>query len=162
MRKKWKASAICTNEHLTNSKCHATDSTWYELPCHGDFLTRTYFNVWQSFLDGEYTLCVSNVIIEEYLEVLARNINRRVAEASYMQFWPVRTFANSLPTTISFDKGRWGRQQVRGLCHCRKCQVYSDGGSSFCGIKANRISLGCRYQLRCFFERARRHQEEVT
>lgn len=40
-----------------------------------------YFNVWQSFLDGEYTLCVSNEIIEEYLEVLAHNINRRVAEA---------------------------------------------------------------------------------
>lgn len=40
-----------------------------------------YFTVWQSFLDGEYTLCVSNEIIEEYLEVLARNINRQVAEA---------------------------------------------------------------------------------
>lgn len=40
-----------------------------------------YFNVWQSFLDGDYTLCVSNEIIEEYLEVLARNINRRLAEA---------------------------------------------------------------------------------
>lgn len=38
-----------------------------------------YFSVWQSFLDGDYTLCVSNEIIEEYLEVLARNINRRVA-----------------------------------------------------------------------------------
>lgn len=40
-----------------------------------------YFNVWQSFLDGDYTLCISNKIIEEYLEVLARNINRNVAEA---------------------------------------------------------------------------------
>lgn len=40
-----------------------------------------YFNVWQSFLDGDYTLCISNEIIEEYLEVLARNINRNVAEA---------------------------------------------------------------------------------
>lgn len=40
-----------------------------------------YFTVWQSFLDREYTLCVSNEIIEEYLEVLARNINRQVAEA---------------------------------------------------------------------------------
>lgn len=40
-----------------------------------------YFNIWQSFLDGDYTLCISNKIIEEYLEVLARNINRNVAEA---------------------------------------------------------------------------------
>lgn len=40
-----------------------------------------YFTVWQSFLDGDYTLCVSNEIIEEYLEVLARDINRQVAEA---------------------------------------------------------------------------------
>lgn len=37
--------------------------------------------VWQSFLAGEYTLCVSNEIVEEYLEVLARNINPWVAES---------------------------------------------------------------------------------
>lgn len=37
--------------------------------------------VWQSFLAGEYTLCVSNEIVEEYLEVLSRNINPWVAES---------------------------------------------------------------------------------
>ncbi len=40
-----------------------------------------YFRVWQAFLEGEYTLCVSNEIIEEYLEVISRNINIKVANA---------------------------------------------------------------------------------
>ena len=31
-----------------------------------------YYQVWQDFLDGKYTLCISNEIIEEYAEVLAR------------------------------------------------------------------------------------------
>ena len=31
--------------------------------------------VWQSFLNGDYTLCISNEIVEEYLEVMTRNIN---------------------------------------------------------------------------------------
>ncbi len=34
-----------------------------------------YYQVWQDFLDGKYTLCISNEIIEEYAEVLARNIS---------------------------------------------------------------------------------------
>ena len=41
----------------------------------------SYHRVWQSFLAGKYTLCVSNEIVEEYLEVLARNINPWVAES---------------------------------------------------------------------------------
>ncbi len=40
-----------------------------------------YHKVWQAFLQGDYTLCVSNEILEEYVEVLTRNINARVAEA---------------------------------------------------------------------------------
>lgn len=40
-----------------------------------------YRNVWQSFLCGDYTLCISNEIIEEYAEVMARNISLRVSEA---------------------------------------------------------------------------------
>ena len=32
--------------------------------------------VWQSFLNGDYTLCISNEILEEYLEVITRNINK--------------------------------------------------------------------------------------
>ena len=40
-----------------------------------------YHEVWQAFLRGDYTLCITNEIIEEYMEVIARNINPRVAEA---------------------------------------------------------------------------------
>ena len=40
-----------------------------------------YRSVWQAFLRGEYNLCISNEIMEEYAEVLARNISPRVSEA---------------------------------------------------------------------------------
>ena len=40
-----------------------------------------YRSVWQAFLRGDYNLCISNEIIEEYSEVLARNISPQVAEA---------------------------------------------------------------------------------
>ena len=40
-----------------------------------------YRKVWQAFLDGDYTLCITNEIMEEYAEVLARNISSRVSEA---------------------------------------------------------------------------------
>ncbi len=34
-----------------------------------------YHKIWQSFLAGDYTLCISNEILEEYAEVIGRNIN---------------------------------------------------------------------------------------
>ena len=40
-----------------------------------------YNRVWQGFLNYEYILCITNEIIEEYLEVMARNINRHLAES---------------------------------------------------------------------------------
>lgn len=40
----------------------------------------TYYEAWQKFLDGSYTLCISNEIIEEYTEVLARNLSPIVSE----------------------------------------------------------------------------------
>ena len=40
-----------------------------------------YYGVWQAFREGRYVLCVTNEILEEYAEVLARNINPKVAEA---------------------------------------------------------------------------------
>lgn len=40
-----------------------------------------YRKVWDAFLRGDYNLCVSNEIIEEYSEVLARNISSHVSEA---------------------------------------------------------------------------------
>lgn len=39
-----------------------------------------YYQVWQDFLDGKYFLCVTNEIMEEYAEVLSRNISPTVAE----------------------------------------------------------------------------------
>lgn len=39
-----------------------------------------YYKVWQDFLDGKYTLCITNEIVEEYSEVLARNISPLVSE----------------------------------------------------------------------------------
>ena len=39
-----------------------------------------YHRVWLAFLSGKYTLCITNEIIEEYLEVISRNINPLVAE----------------------------------------------------------------------------------
>lgn len=40
-----------------------------------------YRYIWRSFVGGQFTLCVTNEIIEEYMEVLSRNINPKVAEA---------------------------------------------------------------------------------
>jgi len=40
-----------------------------------------YYRVWQAFLNDEYTLCVTNEIIEEYVEVIGSNISSRAAEA---------------------------------------------------------------------------------
>lgn len=39
-----------------------------------------YRKIWQAFLNEEYILCVSNDILEEYSEVIARNINVKVAD----------------------------------------------------------------------------------
>ena len=39
-----------------------------------------YHIVWKSFLAGKYTLCVSNEIVEEYVEVVGRNISPTVAD----------------------------------------------------------------------------------
>ena len=38
-----------------------------------------YHKIWQSFLAGDFTLCISNEILEEYAEVIARNISVNVA-----------------------------------------------------------------------------------
>lgn len=39
-----------------------------------------FHRVWQAFTHGDYTLCVTNEILEEYAEVISRNINERVAQ----------------------------------------------------------------------------------
>ena len=48
-----------------------------------------YYGVWQSLVDGENILCVTNEIITEYLEILQRLTNYDTAEAV------VKTIVNS-------------------------------------------------------------------
>ena len=38
-----------------------------------------YHKIWESFLAGDYNLCISNEIMEEYAEVISRNISVNVA-----------------------------------------------------------------------------------
>jgi putative PIN family toxin of toxin-antitoxin system len=41
---------------------------------------RTKYNqIWKSFLSGDFILCLSNEILEEYEEVIARNVNPKIA-----------------------------------------------------------------------------------
>ena len=39
-----------------------------------------YYKVWQDFLDGKYVLGITNEIIEEYSEVMARNLSPLISE----------------------------------------------------------------------------------
>ena len=43
-----------------------------------------YHKIWQSFLAGDFCLCISNEILEEYAEVIARNIS--IDAARYVVF----------------------------------------------------------------------------
>jgi len=38
-----------------------------------------YHRIWKSFLAGDFVLCISNEILEEYAEVIARNISTNLA-----------------------------------------------------------------------------------
>lgn len=81
MKTRWKVSETYMNVHLIieYSMQHIvldTNSLIMALSAKND-----YRFVWQAFLKGDYMLCITNEIIEEYLEVIARNINLQVAEA---------------------------------------------------------------------------------
>ena len=53
-----------------------------------------YFSIWQGFRSGFFTFCVSNEIIEEYQEIIARKTNASIArnvvnaivESEYVEF----------------------------------------------------------------------------
>ena len=49
-----------------------------------------YSYIWDAFVTGRYTLCVTNEILTEYEEVISRNINQRVARIvlSYFMLLP--------------------------------------------------------------------------
>lgn len=38
-----------------------------------------YYNVWRSLIDGEYVLCYSNEILEEYEEILTQKVGKEIA-----------------------------------------------------------------------------------
>lgn len=39
-----------------------------------------YYRLWQDFLEGKYTIVLSNDILEEYIEVISRNLRPETAE----------------------------------------------------------------------------------
>lgn len=58
-------------------------------------LRNQYSYIWESFVKGNYTLCLTNDIMEEYEEVISRNISPKVARivTSYLLILPnVRFF----------------------------------------------------------------------
>lgn len=60
------------NEHLINSIMDAIvlDTNVLIMAISAK---NVYNKIWKAFLRGDYTLCISNEIIEEYVEVLTRN-----------------------------------------------------------------------------------------
>jgi putative PIN family toxin of toxin-antitoxin system len=59
-----------------------------------------YF-LWKKFLDGEYNLCITNDIMEEYEEILCEKANRYIASL-------VLDIIRQAPNTYEFDaQYRW-------------------------------------------------------
>jgi putative PIN family toxin of toxin-antitoxin system len=40
-----------------------------------------YYSIWQSFQQGRYTLCISNEILDEYIEIIGRKMTPEIAES---------------------------------------------------------------------------------
>ena len=41
----------------------------------------SFFPVWRSFQEGRYTLCISNEILEEYIEIIGQKMTPEIAES---------------------------------------------------------------------------------
>lgn len=39
-----------------------------------------YYSIWKGFQEGKYILCVSNDILEEYMEIISQIMNHEIAE----------------------------------------------------------------------------------
>ena len=39
-----------------------------------------YYSVWKGFLEGKYTLCISNEILEEYIEIIGQLMTPEIAD----------------------------------------------------------------------------------
>jgi putative PIN family toxin of toxin-antitoxin system len=40
-----------------------------------------YYSIWRSFQQGRYTLCISNEILDEYIEIIGRKMTPEIAES---------------------------------------------------------------------------------
>lgn len=38
-----------------------------------------YYSVWRNFVEGKYTLCISNEILNEYEEILTQKVGPEIA-----------------------------------------------------------------------------------
>lgn len=76
-----RASAPCMSVQSTNSPIGRMDNVVIDTnSLIMAISSRSAFHkIWQSFLAGDYCLCVSNEILEEYAEVIARNISVNAA-----------------------------------------------------------------------------------
>lgn len=39
-----------------------------------------YYPIWKNFQEGKYVLCISNDILEEYIEIITQKMNHEIAE----------------------------------------------------------------------------------
>lgn len=61
-----------------------------------------YYSLWRAFLSEKYTLCISNEIIEEYAEVMARNLSPQLSE---MIIYTILTSPNVIRVDPHFSFG---------------------------------------------------------
>jgi putative PIN family toxin of toxin-antitoxin system len=40
-----------------------------------------YYSIWRSFQQGRYTICISNEILDEYIEIIGRKMTPEIAES---------------------------------------------------------------------------------
>lgn len=78
MRIRLRVSVICTNVLLTLTEMKIVLDTNCLIMAISS--RNKYHSIWKSFLAGKYVLCVTNEIIEEYVEVIGRNISATVAD----------------------------------------------------------------------------------
>lgn len=67
------------NAHLIEPNNDGQHCFGHQQPDYGHFHKEVYHKIWLSFLKGDYCLCISNEILEEYTEVISNNINPDVA-----------------------------------------------------------------------------------
>ena len=101
----------------------------------------TAYPAWKGFQEGRYTLCVTNEILAEYEEMIARmasadvatNVIRMIMDSRHVDF--IDTYYHwNLITANPDDKGgaarlpsvSW-REPVRGLRFCRRSHLHRVG-----------------------------------